>query len=100
MNWTNPTTQRAAKQHRCTWCWQFIDAGDNYTRYRFFSYGDASTVKMHPECYGAMQDAAREEGGNIEWTPGQERPATPTAGREDSNSLESGGIRPTTTTKG
>ncbi len=37
-------------------------------------HGDASTVKMHPECFEAMQDAASEEGGWLEWTPGQERP--------------------------
>lgn len=32
------------------------------------------TMREHPECYEAMCEAAEEEGGWIEWTPGQERP--------------------------
>lgn len=75
MHSTQVETHTAAKPHRCDWCWQRIDAGTAYNRYRCYGGGDASTVKMHPECYGAMQEAAREEGGWIEWTPGQERPA-------------------------
>ena len=43
-------------------------------RYRWYDSGEAATVKMHPECHKAMHEAAREEGGYIEWTPGQERP--------------------------
>jgi hypothetical protein len=73
---TEATTQVARKPHRCTWCWQLIGAGETYTRYRYYgSDADAGTVKAHPECYEAIQDAASEEGGMIEWTPGQERPA-------------------------
>jgi hypothetical protein len=60
--------------HRCDWCWQMIPAGTEYKRYRYFHYGDAGTCKMHPECYGAMCEAADEEGGWLEFTPGQERP--------------------------
>lgn len=73
---TEPETYKAKKRHRCEWCWQFIEPGERYKRYRWFDGGEASTVKMHDECYGAMQDAAAEEGGYIEWTPGQERPVT------------------------
>lgn len=65
---------KAHKKHMCDWCWQCINFGDEYIRYRWFDGGDAGTCKMHPECYGAMQDAAHEEGGWFEWTPGQERP--------------------------
>lgn len=68
---------QARKRHRCSWCWQHIEVGENYRRYRFYDGGEAATVKMHPECYDAMLQAAREEGGVIEWTPGQERPASP-----------------------
>ena len=67
-------THKARKAHRCGWCWQRIDDGTEYKRYRYYGGGEASTVKMHPECYDAMQEAAREEGGYIEWTPGMERP--------------------------
>ncbi len=71
---TEPTTHQAIKQHRCSWCWQFIEIGDQYKRYRFFDGGDAGTVKMHPECFDAMQEEAAEEGGYFEWTPGMQRP--------------------------
>ena len=71
---TETTTQNAAKRHRCSWCWQSIEVGEEYKRYRVFHQGDAGTVKMHPECFDAMQQEADEEGGFFEWTPGQERP--------------------------
>lgn len=64
----------ARKRHRCDWCWQAIEIGRPYRRYRVFAQGEASTVREHPECYEAMCEAAEEEGGWIEWTPGQERP--------------------------
>lgn len=71
---TDTQTLVAAKTHRCTWCWQSINKGDTYMRYRFFNGGDAGTCKMHPECYDAMEQAATEEGGWFEWVPGMERP--------------------------
>lgn len=73
---TPDETHRARKAHRCDWCWQSINSGETYKRYRCYMDGDASTVRMHPECHGAMLEEARLEGGWIEWTPGQERPAT------------------------
>ena len=74
MSTTRETTQAAKKVHRCSWCWQRIEIGSIYKRYRFFDGGDAGTCKMHPECFCAMEEAAKEEGGYLEWTPGQERP--------------------------
>jgi len=71
---TETQTLRAAKPHRCSWCWQQINVGDTYKRYRFFDGGDTGVCKMHPECYDAMEDAALEEGGWFEWVPGMERP--------------------------
>lgn len=68
-------TLKAAKHHRCTWCWEHINPGEQYLRYRWWNCGDTGTEKMHPECHVAMQDAAEEEGGWFEWTPGMERPA-------------------------
>lgn len=68
-------TLKAAKAHRCTWCWQRIEPGELYRRYRWWNGGDAGTEKMHPECHDAMTDAAEEEGGWFEWVPGMERPA-------------------------
>lgn len=75
-NYATPTeTHKAQKRHRCDWCWQFVEPGELYNRYRAYSYGGAGTVRMHPECHAAMEHEAHEEGGWIEWTPGQERPA-------------------------
>jgi len=71
---TKTEMHRANKSHRCSWCWQRINDGETYKRYRAYDGGDAMTVKMHPECHDAMQEVARQEGGWIEWTPGQERP--------------------------
>lgn len=67
-------TLKAAKTHRCTWCWQRIEPGEHYCRYRWWSGGDAGTEKMHPECHNAMLNAAEEEGGWFEWVPGMEMP--------------------------
>lgn len=74
-DWTETTTQKARKRHRCTWCWEYVEKGEVYKRYRYFDGGDAGTVKLHLECHEAMLEAAREEGPGFEWTPGQERPA-------------------------
>ena len=72
---TTTETHKAAKRHRCDWCWQFIETGETYKRYRCYDGGDAGTTRMHPECNEAMLEEAQAEGGQIEWTPGQERPA-------------------------
>ena len=76
---TEVETHKAAKAHRCTWCWQRIDPGSEYKRYRWWNGGDARTERMHPECHAAMREAADEAGGWIEWIPGNERPTTPNA---------------------
>lgn len=67
---TETETHKAAKPHRCEWCWTRILAGETYQRYRYYDGGDAGTVKMHPECYSAMQETAKQEGGWTEWMPG------------------------------
>lgn len=71
---TEVESHKAKKVHRCEWCWQRIEIGERYMRYRFFDGGEAGTVKAHPECYDAIQELAHEEGGYAEWIPGQERP--------------------------
>jgi hypothetical protein len=71
---TETETHKARKRYRCEWCWQFVEIGDTYKRYRFYDGGEASTIRMHPECHDAMEEEASEEGGWIEWTPGRERP--------------------------
>lgn len=42
------------KPHRCAWCGEKIDAGEN-AQYRAFIWeGDFGTDYMHPECYEAL----------------------------------------------
>ncbi len=65
---------KAKKQYQCDWCCQRIEIGDAYSRYRFYDGGEASTMRMHPECFDAAQDFAHEEGGFCEFVSGQERP--------------------------
>lgn len=75
MHITERTIHSAVKRtHRCSWCWQMINIGDQYSRYRSLDGSEAVTIKMHPECYEQMQIEAQQEGGYIEWIPGQERP--------------------------
>lgn len=75
MTWTSEvTTHLARKRHRCDWCWEFIEIGERYKRYRWAASGDVGTCKEHPECHAFMLAVAAEEGGWTEWTPGQERP--------------------------
>lgn len=69
------TTQhvtKARKSHNCSWCAQTINKGQPYSRYRWFDGSDASTVKMHPECYAAMERLTIEEG-EIEFYPGEHK---------------------------
>ena len=46
MNMTATETHTARKTHRCQWCWQCIEVGTKYRRYRFYDGGDVGTVKM------------------------------------------------------
>lgn len=81
MHFTKTEAHKARKAHRCSWCWQLINTAEIYKRYRAFDGGDASTIRMHPECHDAMTEAAKEEGGIIEWTPGMERPVIGITGK-------------------
>jgi len=78
MYFTEVKTHKARKDHRCEWCWQSIDKGEEYKRYRYYDEAEAATVKLHPECMDAMQAEADYFGGIFEWTPGQERPKNST----------------------
>jgi hypothetical protein len=61
---TDTQTIRAARAaHHCSWCGERINAGETYKRWRFFHNGDAGTCKMHPECFDAMEEERRSEGG-------------------------------------
>lgn len=68
---TTAQTHKARKTHRCSWCDQRINSGETYHRYRWFDGSDASTVKMHPECHEASDRLSKQQGGYIEFEPGE-----------------------------
>jgi hypothetical protein len=75
MSWSSePVTYKSKARRRCDWCWEWIEVGEQYIRYRWANDGDVGTCRMHPECHEAMEDATSHEGGYLEWTPGQDRP--------------------------
>lgn len=76
MQMTQVATHKARKEHRCDWCWQAIEKGAEYQRYRYYRGSKAGTVKLHPKCMDEIQDEDDERGGFFEWTPGQGRPAS------------------------
>lgn len=66
----------AKKRHRCTWCGEWIEAGESYTKEFVKVGGDPSWNKLHPECDLALADLCASEGGSCEYTPyDNERPA-------------------------
>jgi hypothetical protein len=72
--------QSSRKPHICDWCGQRINVGEPYARWRWFINGDAGTGRAHPECREALDEAAKEEGGFYEFSPGDnERPSRITA---------------------
>lgn len=61
MSYTTPTyILKSKKLHKCSWCGQAILIDTPYFRFRSFYDGDASTVKLHPECKYALD--------NMDWT--------------------------------
>lgn len=70
--------QRARKAHRCSWCGQPIDVGDEYVRVRGVFEGYPLVNKFHPECDAAAA-ADYQEWGEGFMPYENQRPAKPTA---------------------
>lgn len=48
--------KKARKNHTCDWCYYDpINKGESYKTW--FCFSEATTAKMHHECYGAMMKA-------------------------------------------
>ena len=58
----------ARKRHRCAWCGQGIEIGDQYMREKSVYDGAHQSHAWHFECLDASHDEAREEGGTCEFT--------------------------------
>lgn len=43
--------KRSRKQYRCSWCYEIIESRSPYKSW--FTFGEAVTTRMHPECYEA-----------------------------------------------
>ena len=56
MHFTEPTIHKATQEHQCSWCGEIISCDQHYNRYRWFEDGEASTIKIHPECLAAMDE--------------------------------------------
>jgi len=71
--------RKARKTHRCTFCYQVIDIGDQYFHERCLFDGEPQSNRWHPECWDAFRDVVAAEGGYAEYTPGEgERPTART----------------------
>lgn len=60
-------TRKARKEHRCVWCGQKIAVGEAHTHERSIYEGEFQNHRWHRECYDAMQEEARESGGEMEF---------------------------------
>jgi len=67
------SVKKSRKRKRCDWCSETINIGQPYHSYRLVTFGDAGTVRMHPECLQASCDVAKQEGGRFEWNRGDFR---------------------------
>ena len=46
---------KSQKSYMCEWCYEKILIGTSY--WKWFTYGENVTARMHPECYNAMLQA-------------------------------------------
>jgi hypothetical protein len=53
---TTPTEHTARLLHSCDICGTAIAPGQRYQRWRWFSDGETSVVKVHPDCWGLFRD--------------------------------------------
>lgn len=51
------STPTARKEHRCDWCAEAVEVGEQYERWSYILDGDFITSKMHRECLRAAQDS-------------------------------------------
>ena len=57
------TVKKCRRRHECWWCGEEIPIGSAYDKWTWEEDRSLSTIKCHPECRAAWNDAAAEEGG-------------------------------------
>ena len=55
------TVPIARKSHRCWWCWEQIEPGEEYIRWPWKDAGQVVTIKLHPECKAAWDGSEVDE---------------------------------------
>jgi len=53
--------QIVRKVKYCDWCWQAIKKGDKQISYTVFDAGSVYDIRMHPECYKALECSPSED---------------------------------------
>lgn len=60
---------RSRKAKRCCWCDEMIGVGQPAIRWLWKDGADIGAVRVHPECYAALQ--RRDLWDGEEWCPGE-----------------------------
>jgi hypothetical protein len=63
------SVKASRKERHCDWCAEMIEIGQPYESYRWADGSDGGTVRMHPECYAAMQQECQDNP-DVEWCAG------------------------------
>ena len=61
---------KSRKAKRCTWCAEMIDGGQPAVCWLWKDGADVHPVRMHPECYAAMDKEAAHWGYSFEFSAG------------------------------
>lgn len=55
----------------CSWCGEYVEAGEVYESYRWRSGSDYGRETLHRECHAAMRELVAVDGPWVEWGVGE-----------------------------
>lgn len=64
---------KSRKRKSCDWCNEWIDVGQPAVAWLWKDGADVQPTRVHPECYTALCEEAREWGYGYEFTPGDHK---------------------------